>query len=182
MEHLYVWVSVGLTVLIVVSIFNSLINKKNLVEFAYASIDAQLKKRYDLIPNLVSSCERYMGHEQTVLKELTATRTQFLKAGDADKVALEGQLTSQLRSVFALAENYPTLRAADTFTFLQRSLNEVEEQLAASRRTFNAAVTDYNNACQMFPTNVVARIMGYQPRKWFEAAAEEREVVKVWRQ
>lgn len=166
---------------VVIVLVNSLIGKKNQVEFAFASIDAQLKKRYDLIPNLVSSCEKYMGYEEKLLKDLTETRAKATAASNDDKVALDGTLSSQLRSVFALAENYPDLKAAETFTMLQRSLNEVEEQLAAARRTFNAAVTVYNNAVQMFPTSIAASLMGYRTKAWFEAAPQEREAVKVWR-
>jgi LemA protein len=179
-----IWTLVGVLVvgaLVVIVVVNSLIGKKNQVEFAFASIDAQLKKRYDLIPNLVSSCEKYMGYEEKLLKDLTATRSKVLEGGDDAKIALDGTLSSQLRSVFALAENYPDLKAAETFTMLQRSLNEVEEQLAAARRTFNAAVTVYNNAVQMFPTSIAASLMGYRAKAWFEAAPEEREAVKVWR-
>lgn len=162
-------------------LFNSVIGKKNGVEFAFASIDAQLKKRYDLIPNLVSSCEKYMGYEQSVLRELTETRTKVLRGSEDERVELDGKLSSQLRSVFALAENYPDLKAAETLMLLQRSLNEVEEQLAASRRAFNAAVTAYNNAVQMFPTSIVASLLGYKLRAWFEAPTEERAPVRVWR-
>jgi len=166
---------------VIIVLVNSLIGKKNQVEFAFASIDAQLKNRYDLIPNLVSSCEKYMGYEEKLLQDLTATRAKATAGSNDDKIALDGTLSSQLRSVFALAENYPDLKAAETFTLLQRSLNEVEEQLAAARRTFNAAVTVYNNAVQMFPTSIAASLMGYRTRTWFEAAPEEREAVKVWR-
>jgi LemA protein len=173
--------ALAVVALVAIALFNSIIGKKNRVEFAFASIDAQLKKRYDLIPNLVSSCEKYMGYEQQLLKDLTETRSKVLQGSDDDKIALDGKLSSQLRSVFALAENYPDLKAAENFTLLERSLNEVEEQLAASRRAFNAAVTDYNNAVQMFPTSIAAAIMGCRTRAWFEAAPEEREPVKVWR-
>ena len=173
--------ALAVVALVAIALFNSIIGKKNRVEFAFASIDAQLKKRYDLIPNLVSSCEKYMGYEQQLLKDLTETRSKVLQGSDDDKIALDGKLSSQLRSVFALAENYPDLKAAENFTLLERSLNEVEEQLAASRRAFNAAVPDYNNAVQMFPTSIAAAIMGCRTRAWFEAAPEEREPVKVWR-
>lgn len=177
------WIPIGLAVLallFVVGLFNAMVGKKNQVEFAFAAIDAQLKKRYDLIPNLVNTCEKYMGYENKLLKDLTETRSKVVAGNNDDRVALDGQLSSQLRSIFAVAENYPNLKAVETFTLLQRSLNEVEEQLAASRRAFNAAVTDYNNGCQMFPTSVVAGMMGYKLRGWFEATAEERQPVKVW--
>lgn len=178
----WVWIgALAVVALVGIVLFNSVIGRKNRVEFAFASIDAQLKKRYDLIPNLVSSCEKYMGYEQQLLKDLTETRSKVVKGSDDERVAMDGTLSSQLRSVFALAENYPDLKAAENFTLLERSLNEVEEQLAASRRAFNAAVTDYNNAVQMFPTSIVAALMGCRARAWFEAAPEEREPVKVWR-
>ena len=178
------WILVGGLVavaLVLVVLFNTLIGRKNQVEFAFASVDAQLKKRFDLIPNLVSSCEKYMGYEEKLLKDITETRSKVMQGGRDEQIALDATISSQLRSVFALAENYPDLKAAETFTFLQRSLNEVEEQLAASRRAFNAAVTEYNNAVKMFPTSVAAAIMGYRTRAWFEAAPQEREAVKVWR-
>lgn len=181
MDILFLAGLLAVVALAAVILFNTVIGKKNRVEFAFASIDAQLKKRYDLIPNLVSACEKYMGYEQQLLKELTETRSKVLKGSDDDRIALDGKLSSQLRSVFALAENYPDLKAAENFTLLERSLNEVEEQLAASRRAFNAAVTDYNNAVQMFPTSLAAAVMGCRTRAWFEDKPEEREPVKVWR-
>jgi LemA protein len=173
------WMLFVLAAIVVVAIFNSVIGKKNQVEFAFASIDAQFKKRYDLIPNLIASCEKYMGYEERLLRDLTETRSKVLQGSDDDKVTLDGRLSSQLRSVFALAENYPDLKAVETFALLQRSLNEVEEQLAASRRAFNAAVTAYNNAVEMFPTSLAAWILGCKRKAWFEATPEERAVIKV---
>ncbi len=181
MDTMTVYIIVGFTAVLFIIMFNLLIGRKNQVEFSFASIDAQFKKRYDLIPNLVASCEKYMGYEQQILKDLAVTRAKMLESGTDERVSMDTLLTSQLRSVFALAENYPDLKAVETFTMLQRSLNEVEEQLAASRRAYNAAVTSYNNAVQMFPTNLVASMLGYRLRAWFEATAEEREPVKVWR-
>ncbi|XHR30156.1 MAG: LemA family protein [Chthoniobacteraceae bacterium] len=178
------WMLLGIPLIVaivVIAMINSLIGKKNQVNFAFASIDAQLKKRYDLVPNLVAACEKYMGYEEKVLKDLTETRTKILNGGDNEKVALEGVLSTQLRSVFAVAENYPQLKAIDNFVMLERSLNEVEEQLAASRRAFNAAVTVYNNAVEMFPTNIVASLLGYKLKTLFEIPPEERQPVKVWR-
>lgn len=178
------WVLIGVVVVvafgIIIAIFNSVIGKKNQVDFAFASIDAQLKKRYDLIPNLVASCEKYMGYEEKLLKDITETRSRIMQGGDSEKVTMDGQLSTQLRSIFALAENYPDLKSIESFTLLLRSLNEVEEQLSASRRAFNAAVTSYNNAVQMFPTSMAAGIMGLKTRAWFVASPEEQESVKVW--
>lgn len=180
MDNWVPYAALGLLVVIVIAMFNSLIGKKNQVDFAFASIDAQLKKRFDLIPNLVASCEKYMGHEQQVLKDLVDMRAKALRGSPDDQVALDGQLSAQLRSVMAVAEGYPALRAVETFTMLQRSLNEVEEQLAAARRAFNAAVTAYNNAVEMFPTSVMARLMGCHRKPLFEITEAERQPVKVW--
>lgn len=181
MSNWVAYLSVALSLFFVIAMFNVVIGKRNQVDFAFASIDAQLKKRFDLIPNLVSSCEKYMGHEQQLLKDLTHTRTQLLQGNQDDRVTLDGRVSAQLKSVFALAENYPDLKAVETFTLLQRSLNEVEEQLAASRRAFNAAVTSYNNAVEMFPTCVVAGLIGCKKRPWFEITATERQPIQVWR-
>jgi len=177
-----IWlVGIVFFVVVIILIANSLIGKRNQTDFAFASIDAQAKKRFDLIPNLVASCEKFMGHEEKLLTGLAETRRQMVQGSPEERAALESQLSSQLRSVFALSESYPDLRSAETFTLLQRSLNETEEQLAAARRAFNAAVTDYNDACQMFPSSLVAGVMGLRPRALFEALPEEREPVKVWR-
>ena len=176
------WIAI-VVALVVIAIFmvNALVGRRNQVDFAFASVDAQAKKRFDLVPNLVATCEKFMGHEEKLLTGLAETRRQMVQAGNAGGGELDQQLSSQLRSVIALSESYPELRSAETFTQLQRALNETEEQLAAARRAFNAAVTNYNDACQMFPSNIIAGMMGYKPRALFEAAPEEREVVKVWR-
>jgi len=161
---------------------NMLIGRKNRVNFAFSGIDTQLKKRFDLIPNLISTVERYMQHEQQVLEKLTELRAQAIKGSSSsaeDLVKMDNQLTSALRSVFAVSENYPQLRASENFMQLQGALNETEEQIAASRRAYNAAVTDYNNGCEMFPLNMIARMMGYKTKPWFEVSEAERQNVNV---
>jgi LemA protein len=167
----------------VVWMFNTLIGRKNNVAYAFASIDAMLKKRYDLIPNLVATVEKYMSYEGGVLEKLTGLRTKAIAGtlSEAETAELDNQMTKTLRSLFAVAENYPALRASEPFVHLQASLNEVEEQLSASRRAFNAAVTDYNNGVEMFPLNLVARMMGYTQKVWFEIPEDERQPVRVWR-
>lgn len=170
-----------LLVIIFIAIFNWMISRKNTVNASFASIDAMLTKRYDLIPNLVSVCEKHMGYEHSVLKEITELRTKFMHATGDDRIKLEGELARQLKTVFAVSERYPDLRAAESFNNLMRSLNEVEEQISASRRAYNAAVMDYNNLCEMFPTNMVAGIMRFKKRIMFEATEEARAPVKVWR-
>jgi len=170
-----------LALIIVILLFNTMVGRKNRVQFAFAGIDAMLKKRFDLIPNLVSAVESYMNHEREVFLQLAAIRSKAVAGGMGtdDLVQLDNRLTSALRSVFALAENYPQLRASDNFLQLQGSLNETEEQIAASRRAYNAAVNDYNNGCSMFPLNVVASLMGYKPMAWFEISDAERRNVIV---
>ena len=166
--------------LLIALIFNRLISRKNQLVFAFAAIDVQLKKRYYLIPNLVAICEKYLGYEHQTLQQITAIRSQALQSGPQQQAPLDAQLSNQLRSVFALSENYPELKAAEQFALLQRSLNEVEEQLAAARRAFNAAVFAYNNAIQMFPGNLAARLLGYQEKPSFEIQQAEREPIKIW--
>jgi len=170
-----------LAVIVVVLLFNTMVGRKNRVQFAFAGIDTMLKKRFDLIPNLFSAVERYMKHERETLTELTTLRARAVAGGMAtnDLVKMDNQLTSALRSVFAMAENYPQLRASDNFLQLQGALNETEEQIAASRRAYNAAVTDYNNGCGMFPLNIVANMMGYRVMVWFEISDVERRNVSV---
>ena len=178
---LLTFVCVGLVLLVGMVLFNIMVGRKNRVQFAFSGIDTQLKKRFDLIPNLMATVERYMQHEQQVLQQLTSLRSQAVRgtATTDDLVQMDNQLTSALRSVFALSENYPQLRASENFIQLQGALNETEEQIAAARRAYNAAVTDYNNCCEMFPLNVVARIMGYRTKLWFEISEAERQNVNV---
>ena len=174
-------VCAALLLLVGMVLFNTMVGRKNRVQFAFSGIDTQLKKRFDLIPNLIATVERYMRHEQQVLLQLTSLRSQAVRGGSEtdDLVKLDNQLTSALRSVFALAENYPQLRASENFIQLQGALNETEEQIAAARRAYNAAVTDYNNGCEMFPLSLVARMMGYRTRLWFEISEAERQNIKV---
>src|SRR5262249_13833757 len=148
------WLAFGLAGVgaLLVALFNIMVGKKNAVQFAFASIDTMLKQRYDLIPNLVNVCEKYMQHERAVLTEITATRMKAMQATGTDAARLNQELSSQLKNLFALAEAYPQLRAAEPFVALEQSLNEVEAQIAAARRTYNAAVLEYNNACEMIPT------------------------------
>jgi len=174
-------VAAALAVIIVVVLFNTMVGRRNRVQFAFAGIDTMLKKRFDLIPNLISAVERYMKHERETLTELTTLRAKAVAGGLAtdELVKMDNQLTSALRSVFAMAENYPQLRASDNFLQLQGALNETEEQIAASRRAYNAAVTDYNNGCGMFPLSVVAGLMGCRPLAWFEISDAERRNINV---
>ena len=161
--------------------YNSLINKKNQVENAFGGMDAQLKKRYDLIPNLVSSVQTYMKHEADTLTQITDLRTKALSGdiSDDQKVDLDNMITSKLGGIMVAVENYPDLKASENFNQLQRSLNEVEEQISASRRAYNATVTSYNNSVEMFPTNIIAGMMNMKHKNVFEIPDSERENVDV---
>ena len=179
--------SVGFIVLMVIIMFNMLVSRKNQVENAFASIDVYLKKRSDQIPNLVNAVKGYMNHEKEVLTEITQLRNE---AGNSDlgtneRVEVENKITDGISKVMIAVEAYPDLKASDNFLQLQRSINEVEEQLAASRRAFNASVTDYNNGVESFPTNLVAGMMNYKRRNVFtipstsRAQFEERPDVSI---
>lgn len=171
----------GVVLMIGILIYNSLIGKKNQVENIFAGVDTVLKKRFDLIPNLVASVSQYMEHEKSTLEKVTALRSEAMKPGiSADqKVALDAKLTSALGAINLAMEAYPELKANENVMHLQRSLNEIEEQISAARRAYNQAVTDLNNAIEMFPTNIVAGWMNLQRRAVFEITVSERQNVNV---
>ncbi len=170
-----------LLLILFMAMYNSLIAKKNQVDYAYSGIDVQLKKRHDLIPNLVATVRQYMEHERELLERITALRARAVSPDlpEGERMQVEAALSGALRSLMVAVENYPNLKANENFLHLQASLNEIEEQLAAARRAYNAAVTDYNNAIEMFPTNFVASIMGLSRRAVFEAEAAERATPDV---
>lgn len=167
--------------IILVLIYNSLVSKKNQVENIFASIDTQLKKRYDLIPNLVASVSKYMEHEKSLLEEVTKLRSEANKPNisEHDKIRLDAQITSALGSIMVAVENYPDLKANKNVMHLQHTLNEVEEQISAARRAYNQAVTDYNNAIEMIPTNFMASAMSYKRKEVFEIPDTQRENINV---
>ncbi|MBL7965960.1 MAG: LemA family protein [Prolixibacteraceae bacterium] len=174
-------VAVVLFLLIVISIFNSLTNKKNQVANAFGTIDVQLKNRYDLIPNLVATVQQYATHEKELLTKITDLRTRALQQNvtPEDRVNLDNQISTALSGLMVAVENYPDLKASQNFIDLQRALNEVESQIAAARRTYNAVVTDYNNAIEMFPGNLMAGMMLLKTKQVFTATETERGNVNV---
>jgi len=167
--------------LILVLMYNSLVAKKNQVENIFASVDVQLKKRYDLIPNLVATVSKYMEHEKSLLTEVTKLRSNANKPNisDEQKIKLDSQITSALSGIMIAVENYPELKANENVMHLQATLNEVEEQISAARRAYNQAVTDYNNAIEMLPTNFMASAMRYTKKELFEIPKTQRENVNV---
>ena len=167
--------------LVYVLIYNGLVSKKNRADQAFSGIDAQLKKRHDLIPNLVAAVKTYMDHERGTLEEITRLRGSASASGlsTEQRVAVENQITGVLGKILVQAENYPKLQASDNFIHLQRTLNEVEEQLSAARRAYTAAIADWNNGVEMFPSSLVASSRGYQRKPMFEIPETERGNVNV---
>ena len=171
------WILGGIIVLAVVgaSGYNSLIRRRNRVDQAYSTIEVQLTQRYDLIPKLVETVKQYMGHERSLLEDITRLRGEAMRATNpGDKIRKDNELSSALGQLNVTMENYPQLKASDNFVQLQRSLNEVEEQLAAARRSYNGAVVDYNNAVQTFPSSLVAGTMNFGTRQLFVADEKKR--------
>jgi LemA protein len=164
-------------VLIVIYIYNSLIVKKNQVFNAFAAIDVMLKQRYDLIPNLVAAVKGYMQHERQVLTEITEMRAKAAlpQISNDEKIGLDSKVTKRLGDIMLAVENYPQLKASENFLSLQKEMAELEDQISAARRAYNAAVTDYNNAVEMFPTNIFANMMSYQKKNLFEIPLEQKE-------
>lgn len=162
-----------------ISCFNGLKTLLNRVEEGWATIDVQLKKRYDLIPNLVATVKGYAAHEsETLEKVVTARNLAMTATGDA-KMAAENALSGTLKSLFALTEAYPDLKANANFMDLQRQLQRVEEELAAARKYYNGIVKELNTKIDVFPSNLVAKMMKAEKRKYFEIDEVERQNVKV---
>jgi LemA protein len=168
-------------VLLIVGMYNQLVRLKVQCENAWADIDVQLKRRYDLIPNLIETVKGYAGHEKQTLEAVITARNRAMTAATpATKGEAEGVLSQSLKSLFALAEAYPQLRAVESFTQLQGSLNGIEEAVQSARRYYNAVVRDLNTKIAEFPSNLIASMFGFTTREFFEIAeATERQVPKV---
>ena len=173
-------VVVGL-VLYLMTAYNGLVRLKVGCDNAWSDIDVQLKRRYDLIPNIVETVKGYAAHEKGTLEAVVSARNQAMTAqGPAAKGEAEGMLTGALRQVFALAEAYPQLRAVESFTQLQTTLGQIEDTLQNARRYYNAVVRDFNTRVQSFPTNIIAGMFGFHARQFFEMETPaDRENVAV---
>jgi LemA protein len=165
--------------LIVVLIFNGFVSKRNRVQDALAQIDVQLKRRYDLIPNLVATVKGYMKYEQNVLTKVTALRSSLVTGTTQDKAQANNQLTQALKTIFAVAENYPNLKASENFKQLQDEITDTEDKISFVRTSYNDYVLDYNNALQTFPGNMLASMFNFQKATFFQAPDEARNPVKV---
>lgn len=167
-------------VIAVIVIYNSLVRLKVQADNAWADIDVQLKRRYDLIPNLVETVKGYAAHERQTLEAVIDARSRAMSAGGpAERAEAESMLTQTLRSLFALSEAYPDLRAADNFRSLQASLEQIEDAVQSARRYYNAVVRDLNTRIQQFPSNIVAATLGFSPREFFAIDEAERAAPKV---
>lgn len=167
--------------LIIIGIYNSLIRKRNEVDNAFGGMDVQLKKRYDLIPNLVATVKQYATHEKELLEKVTEMRGKAVSGNlNADqKVVLDNEISAGMRSIMVAVENYPDLKANQNFLELQHALNEVESQISAARRTYNAVITDFNNAIQVFPNSIIAGFMKLTRKEVFMINEAERQNVDV---
>jgi LemA protein len=169
---------IGFLIIVYIFIYNSLVSHKNQVEYANGAVNVMFKNRYDLIPNLVATVKQYMQHERGLLEKLTELRTGVPDRSNMDIRQMnewEHQYGQAMKAFHVTVENYPDLKAGEQFSRLQASLNECEAQLAAARRTYNAAVMDYNNALEMFPSNMVASMMKYQRKEMIEATQQEQQ-------
>jgi LemA protein len=180
------WVIIGIIVILIfvfIATYNGLVRLRNQVKNAWAQIDVQLKRRHDLIPNLVETVKGYMKHERETLESVTKARNlaqQLSSAGVGERSKAEGELSSALSRLFAVVESYPDLKANQNFLALQEELTSTENKISFARQFYNDSVLNYNNQTQMFPSNIIASMTGFKSGEFFEvAAAEEREAPKV---
>ncbi len=175
-----VLVIIVLIVLWVFATYNSLVSLRNRVKDAWSQIDVQLKRRFDLIPNLVETVKGYTKHESETLENVVKARNSYLSATlPEDQIKADGELTQAINKLFALTESYPDLKANTNFTDLQTQLNETENKIAMSRQFYNDIVMQYNNKIEMVPSNIVASIFKFSKEAFFQAQEAEKENVKV---
>ena len=181
MALIVVLVLIGLFFLILIGMYNSLVQLKVRADSAWSDIDVQLKRRHDLIPNIVETVKGYAAHEKGTFENIAKFRSQAMQATTpGDKAEAENQLSGALKSLFAVAENYPELKASEQFTGLQASLNSIEDNIQNARRYYNAVIRDYNTRVQSFPANIIAGMFGFQSRQFFEVESpEDRQNVQV---
>ena len=172
--------AVVLIVLWLIAVYNGLIKLKNRTQEAWSDIDVQLKRRYDLIPNLMETVKGYMKHEEGVLTKVTQARANAMNAqGAAAKGEAENMLSETLKSLFAVTENYPDLKASQNFLQLQDEISDTENKIQASRRFYNGQVRDFNTKTQVFPNNLIANMLGFKDFEFFAIEEKEKENVKV---
>ena len=178
-----VWILLGLVLFVVLyvwGLFNSLVRESTEIDEAWSQIDVQLKRRNDLIPNLVETVKGYAKHEKTVFSDVTKARSALMSAGTPAKLAeADNMLTGALKSLFAIAENYPQLKANENFIELQKELSDTEDKIAYARQYYNTQVMDYNVKVKTFPNSLLAGMFGFPVKEFFKTPENEREPVKV---
>lgn len=173
-------VILAVLVLIFIFMYNGLVGKRNKVRNAWSQIEVQLKRRFDLIPNLMETVKGYATHEKDTLEQVTAARTKYMSAGTPDdKMKANGELTQVLGRLFAVAEAYPDLKANTNFMELQTELSKTEDKIGFSRQFYNDVVMNYNNSVQMFPTNIIASMTGFKTEPFFDAEEAVYQAPKV---
>ena len=178
------WIALGIIavlVIFVISMYNSLVRLRQKVKNSWSQIDVQLQRRFDLIPNLVETVKGYMSHENDVLTKVAELRTSWANAGTiAEKANLDNQLSGALKTIMAVSENYPELKANQNFSELQQELQNTENKISFSRQFYNDSVTMYNTKLEVFPSNIIANMFGFKSKELFAAESEEaRKNVKV---
>lgn len=171
---------IGTFAIVCYSIYASLIKSKNKIEEALSGIDVQLKKRYDLIPNILHIAAKFMEHEKTLFEEITKLRTEAISCKDLNnKVSLDNEIKNKMSQIILAVENYPQLKSDTAMVNAMKTYNEVEEHLAAARRFYNSALLIYNNAIEIFPSSVFANLMGYKKREYFKAEEHEKKPINA---
>lgn len=164
----------------VIALYNGLVKLRVLVEEAWSGIDVQLKRRYDLIPNIVETVKGYASHEKGTFEKIAELRSAAMKTDSVEeKGKIEGELTSTLKTLFAVAENYPQLKADANFLDLQKTLQNIEEEIQGARRYYNGAVREFNLKLAVFPNNIIGGVLGFKNKEFFEADETEKQNVKV---
>lgn len=180
---LTIWIFIGIVAVIAIygiAVYNSLVSLRQKVSEAWSDIDVQLKRRYDLIPNIVETVKGYATHEANVFEDVTKARSQAISAtGLQEQAEAENMLSGTLKSLFAVSENYPELKANENFLELQRELSDTENKIQASRRFYNGVVMSLNTKIESFPDSVIASIGKFEKKEYFEIAEAEKENVKV---
>src|SRR3989338_5310026 len=180
MNSIY-WVLIifGVLILYIIMAYNRFIILRNRINNAWSQIDVQLKRRYDLIPNLINTVKGYVKHEKTVLTELTKARSQLISGSMDQKAKASNQITDALKSIFAVAENYPQLKANENFKMLQEELSGTESKIAYARQFYNDSVMSFNNKIQTFPSKIIAGAFNFKDREFFKTEESEKKNIKV---
>lgn len=180
---MWLYIIIAVVVILLIAFFvtyNNFVRENNKVKEAFATMDVYLKKRWDLIPNIVETVKGYAKHEKSTLTEVIKMRNSaYDNMSDDEKIKANEKLSSGISKIMALAESYPDLKANENFKDLSNQLSKIEDEIASSRKYYNATVRDFNNKVEMFPSNIVAKLLGYKTRNMFEANEEERQNVKV---